>query len=144
MIKFFKKLFEKENTSMAVKEIAIEREESLIHVEGPREIAKVIPLSNPELEFHDLNDRHEDFFEPNSSALKQMQSRIGQQPPNIEDVTPSRSDKFFQEAPSFTIKKEEYPDFSEETEEILAIENYVGVGNDEIHEEIEEEFRQLS
>lgn len=71
-------------------------------VEKPRELAKIIPLKNPNQEYEDLNEKHSDFFN-NPSPVIQMQSKIGKNNfSNIEDVTLSRSNTLFSNAPEIT------------------------------------------
>lgn len=97
-------------------------------VEPPKQIAQIIPLYNKNQEYEDLQEKHKDFFN-NSSPIQQLQSKIGNTSPNIEDVTQSRSDKFFNEAPSMKLNS------LREEEEFKELEQYMHIP---ILEEVEE------
>ena len=105
----------------------IKQEESLITIEAPRELAKIVIMPKLEQEYMDLEEKHSEFFSEEKSPKLQMQSKIGEQEEalNIKDVTLSRSDKFFKQAP--VVNTGNYPDFFEETEEILQLEKYMGI-----------------
>lgn len=104
------------------------QEELLITVEPPKQIAKVIQLVDKEQEYRDLNEKHSDFFDGKDSAILQLQSGIGadngQTSVKITDVTLSRSDKFFKNAPEM-----------KEEEDFEKVEKYMNV---ELHEEDED------
>ena len=104
------------------------QEESLIVIEAPRQIAESIQLNDREQEYRDLNEKHSDFFDGKDSAILQLQSGIGanngQTSVKITDVTPSRSDEFFKNAPEM-----------KEEEDFEKVEKYMNV---ELHEEDED------
>ena len=72
-----------------------------------------------EQEYKDLSVKHSEFFENKNSPKNQMQSNISELPSNIEDITPSKSDIFFQNAPGYVLTKE--------SEEIVSLKKYMGV-----------------
>lgn len=102
--------------------------------------AKVVPMPvrkfDKEQEHRDLAEKHSEFFTGVESPVQQMQSQIGEnKSSHIEDVTPSRSEKFFQEAPSVN-----------EGEDITALEEYmhVPVDQEEILSAVEQETENIA
>lgn len=101
-----------------------------------QEKAIVVPIFNKNTEYIDLNKKHKRFFEnsPELSPTMQLQPKFGRDQQveilsHISDVTPSRSQRFFQEAPNID-KNTEYPEL---TEDFDSLEKYMGINlnNDE-------------
>jgi len=103
-----------------------------------KEQARVIPLVNKEQEFEDLEENHKEFFDTSLSPTEQLQPNLGRKSTNhilanIADVNPSRSTRFFQNAPD--VANEHQPDFKSDSDvsrDFERLEQYMGV---EIHED---------
>jgi hypothetical protein len=104
----------------------------------PGEQARVIPLINKDQEYDDLHDKHEAFFNMEESPIEQLQPRLGGKTSNhllanIADVVDSRSNRFFQNAP--TVSDAYKPDFKTDEDvsrDFEKLEEYMGI---EIHED---------
>lgn len=150
MLKFLKWLFNiKDKPKPIIQSTAEEipkveeNHEQLVVVEEHRTLALVIPLYNKNAEYEQLTEKHEAFFseKPQVAPIYQMQSTLTGRDQQVEvlahisDVSTSRSDKFFKEAPSLNLDENLLP---EESEQFENLENYMGIHIHENQEELEE------